>query len=120
MLGFGVRLKRIYLFMFEGEEMSKEIVAEVISLIELGLIAPEDMVKCLRKANSEPEKAQAKSPAQYSDIVSNGGFDPRTQRTSVEMSDARIKGIFSYYGQFVSGKELAMLRVIETMLKENK
>jgi len=38
--------------------MSKQIVAEVIALIELGMIAPEDIVKCLRKANSEPETAQ--------------------------------------------------------------
>ena len=41
------------------------------------------------------------------------------QRTWVEMSDARIKGIFSYHGQFASGKDLPMLRVIEAMLKEN-
>jgi hypothetical protein len=31
----------------------------VIALIELGMIAPEDIVKCLRKANSEPEPALA-------------------------------------------------------------
>ena len=43
--------------------MSKEVVAEVIALIELGFIAPEDIVKCLRKANSEPEKALAEQPA---------------------------------------------------------
>ena len=41
------------------------------------------------------------------------------QRTWVEMSDERIKGIFSYHGQFASGKDLPMLRVIEAMLKEN-
>ena len=41
------------------------------------------------------------------------------KRKWVEMSDARIKGIFSHYGQFVSGKELALIRTIETMLKEN-
>ena len=39
--------------------MSKQVVAEVIALIELGMIAPEDIVKCLRKANSEPEQALA-------------------------------------------------------------
>jgi hypothetical protein len=43
--------------------MSKQVVAEVIALIELGMIAPEDIVKCLRKANSEPEQALA-APAQ--------------------------------------------------------
>jgi hypothetical protein len=37
--------------------MSKQVVAEVIALIELGMIAPEDIVKCLRKANSKPEPA---------------------------------------------------------------
>jgi len=45
---------------------------------------------------------------------------PVAQRQWVEMSDARIKGIFSYHGQFASGKDLPMLRVIEAMLKENK
>jgi hypothetical protein len=35
------------------------------------------------------------------------------------MSDARIKGIFSYHGQSASGKDLPMLRVIEAMIKEN-
>lgn len=35
------------------------------------------------------------------------------------MSDEQIKGIFSYYGQFASGKDLPMLRAIEIMLKEN-
>jgi hypothetical protein len=39
--------------------MSKQVVAEVIALIEMGMIAPEDIVKCLRKANSEPEQALA-------------------------------------------------------------
>jgi len=43
--------------------MSKQVVAEVIALIELGMIAPEDIVKCLRKANSEPEQALAAQPA---------------------------------------------------------
>jgi len=38
--------------------------------------------------------------------------------TMNSMSDERIKGIFSYYGQFASGKDLPMLRVIEVMLKE--
>ena len=42
-----------------------------------------------------------------------------TKRELVEMSDERIKGIFSYHGQFASGKDLPMLRVIEAMLKEN-
>jgi hypothetical protein len=44
---------------------------------------------------------------------------PAAQRQWVEMSDARIKGIFSYHGQFASGKDLPMLRVIEAMIKEN-
>jgi hypothetical protein len=63
--------------------MSKEVVAEVIALIELGLIAPEDIVKCLRKANSEPEKALAEQPAQQDSTCSNalreqGKAYPRT------------------------------------------
>ena len=49
--------------------MSKEVVAEVIALIELGMIAPEDIVKCLRKANSEPEKALAEQPAQQEPVL---------------------------------------------------
>jgi hypothetical protein len=49
--------------------MSKEVVAEVIALIELGLIAPEDIVKCLRKANSEPEKALVEQPAQQEPVA---------------------------------------------------
>jgi len=47
----------------KGDHMSKQVVAEVIALIELGMIAPEDIVKCLRKANSEPEQALAAQPA---------------------------------------------------------
>jgi len=49
--------------------MSKEVVAEVIALIELGMIAPEDIVKCLRKANSEPEKALVEQPAQQEPVA---------------------------------------------------
>ena len=49
--------------------MSKEVVAEVIALIELGLIAPEDIVKCLRKANSEPEKALAEQPRAFGTLA---------------------------------------------------
>ena len=48
--------------------MSKEVVAEVIALIELGMIAPDDIVKCLRKANSEPENALAEQPAQQEPV----------------------------------------------------
>lgn len=63
--------------------MSKEVVAEVISLIELGRIAPEDIVKCLRKANSEPEKALADQPAQQDStcnktLLAQGKANPRT------------------------------------------
>ena len=35
--------------------MSHEAVAAVTALIELGMIAQEDIVKCLKKALSEPE-----------------------------------------------------------------
>jgi hypothetical protein len=42
-----------------------------------------------------------------------------TKRELVKMSDERIKGIFSYHGQFASGKDLPLLRVIEAMLKES-
>ena len=35
--------------------MSNEAVAAVTALIELGMIAQEDIVKCLKKALSEPE-----------------------------------------------------------------
>jgi hypothetical protein len=45
--------------------MSKQVVAELIALIELGMIAPEDIVKCLRKANSEPEQALAAPEEKY-------------------------------------------------------
>jgi hypothetical protein len=61
--------------------MSKQVVAEVIALIELGMIAPEDIVKCLRKANSEPEQALA-APVQDSTCSENlraqGKAYPRT------------------------------------------
>ena len=52
--------------------MSKQVVAEVIALIEMGMIAPEDIVKCLRKANSEPEQALAapvQEPLEYWNAV---------------------------------------------------
>ena len=61
-------------------------------------------------------------PAQREPAWRTDGGIPRfkpAQRTWVEMSDERIKGIFSYHGQFASGKDLPMLRVIEAMLKEN-
>ena len=37
-----------------------------------------------------------------------------------ELSDERIKGIFYAHGQYVSGKEIALVRCIEAVLKENR
>jgi hypothetical protein len=110
--------------MFEGEEMSKQVVAEVIALIEMGMIAPEDIVKCLRKANSEPEPV-----AQYSDIVSNGGLDPRnkfdipaTQRQWVGLTDKEIWASVGRIGTADSDVNpyaiLKYARAIEAKLKE--
>jgi hypothetical protein len=42
------------------------------------------------------------------------------QQPKGELTDQTIRKIFESHGQYLSGKDLAMLRVIELMLKEPK
>jgi hypothetical protein len=97
------------------------------NLIEKQKTAIAAIKQALAAPVQEPAAWSAGTPPLYpemkdGEIISAEYHDltpPAAQRQWVEMSDARIKGIFSYYGQYVTGKELAMLRVVETMLKEN-
>lgn len=53
-------------------------------------------------------------------VVGEMALQQAEKRQWVAMSDERIKRIFYNHGQFVSGKEIALVRCIEAMLKENK
>jgi len=106
--------------------MSKEVVAEVIALIELGMIAPEDIAKCLRKANSEPEKALAEQPAQQEPVETNkiyvtreqlAELYPPAQRTWVGLSDLNIDELENNYMKSAQTAH-EFLRAIEAKLKE--
>jgi hypothetical protein len=75
--------------------MSKQVVAEVIALIELGMIAPEDIVKCLRKANSEPEQARS-APVQepeYWNVIDPAGNIVASETDAIR-GWARIAGSY--------------------------
>ena len=76
--------------------MSKQVVAEVIALIEMGMIAPEDIVKCLRKANSEPEQALAAQPVQepeYWNVIDPAGNIVASETDAIR-GWARIAGSY--------------------------
>ena len=73
--------------------MSHEAVAAVTALIELGMIAQEDIVKCLKKALSEPE----------------------SQRTWVELT---LEDKEEYVAQDFGGNRLDAMDWAEKRLKE--
>ena len=61
--------------------MSHEAVAAVTALIELGMIAQDDIVKCLKKALSEPEQQRTwvgltdeDKQIAFDDTQEGGGF----------------------------------------------
>jgi hypothetical protein len=118
--------------------MSKQVVAEVIALIELGMIAPEDIVKCLRKANSEPEQALAAPVQPETDSCGSGAGClykvamienleseverlKAAQRQWVGLTDEDIDAIYlqhhTRYGEGLS-VDFGYERAIEAKLKE--
>jgi hypothetical protein len=42
-----------------------------------------------------------------------------TKKEWTKMPEEEIKGIFSYHGQQLTGRELALIRVIEALFKRN-
>ena len=108
--------------------MSHEAVAAVTALIELGMIAQDDIVKCLKKALSEPEPQRTEQEQQIEtlkrclfqmqeaakDLVEQAKSLTPPQRTWVGLTDEDKAELDEKYGD----DTLAHLDAIEAKLKE--